>query len=457
MLCFLAVLITCYSIDPGNYLHSVFNTNIVITLTMAVLTFTYFLIQFILPNINSNYEFKLPSQTNKWSLAATILFALFIAVVLIGISIFPGGLSNNKSVSSAITIMMLIIGILWFSYTFLTSKDSTQSNLDNASIENTWSYVFKWIYGGSISIVLLVWIILTSIDHTTSEPAKAWSIIVALMLFFVLGAFVYKINYTNIPFGNTQKTSFFSLIVNIILYIPCLFVDFFNLGTSEYNKLTKTTIFLVFWTTLSILIYKYSPLIFDKINLQGGKQLLNQPAPVNIQKKLGSYEELNESDNYNYQYGISLWINLDAEPPNTGVSYSKYTSLLNYGNKPNIQYNAQENKLIITVEDKVVYEKSNFLLQKWNNIVFNYFGGTMDIFLNGELVKSNISVVPYMSLDNLNIGEQDGVNGKICNVVYFKKPLTATNMYYLYNMVKDNSPPVSFGGPLPIIPSLPII
>ena len=60
-----------------------------------------------------------------------------------------------------------------------------------------------------------------------------------------------------------------------------------------------------------------------------------------------------------------------------------------------------------------------------------------------ELVKSSIEVVPYMTLDNLTVGKDGGINGGICNVVYFDQPLTRTNMYFLYTMVKDKTPPIT--------------
>jgi hypothetical protein len=199
-------------------------------------------------------------------------------------------------------------------------------------------------------------------------------------------------------------------------------------------------------TIAAISIYTTYPILLDKINLQGGKQLQNTPVETDTLSSLSTYKDMNDSEELNYQYGLSFWLYLNAEPPNTGVSYAKYTSLLNYGNKPNIKYNAQTNTLVVSVEDEIVYETKDLRLQKWNNIVVNYLGGTLDVFLNGELVKSKISIVPYMSLDNLEIGEKNGVSGKICNVVYFKEPLTASKMYYLYNMVKDSSPPISYGG-----------
>lgn len=66
----------------------------------------------------------------------------------------------------------------------------------------------------------------------------------------------------------------------------------------------------------------------------------------------------------------------------------------------------------------------------------------MDIFLNNQLIKSSIEVVPYYTYDNLTIGENGGIKGGICNVVYFRNVLNSSNIYYLYNTVKGRTPPV---------------
>jgi hypothetical protein len=213
---------------------------------------------------------------------------------------------------------------------------------------------------------------------------------------------------------------------------------------------------------LLYVVYFSTPYLFNLIYLQGGKSLVNKPVDTNTKYSLGTYEELNDSDTFDYQYAISSWIFIDSATPNTNSSYSQYTSLLNFGGKPNVLYNGSTNSLMVTMQQKdlkkttknkltdfdedgnrIIFIKHNVLLQKWNNIIINYSGGVLDIFLNGELVKSSIGVVPYYTLDNLTIGEDNGIKGGICNVVYFNRALTGTNIYILYNMIKNKTLPVT--------------
>ena len=227
---------------------------------------------------------------------------------------------------------------------------------------------------------------------------------------------------------------------------------------------------------------------------QGGKQLINQPILTDKLTNVATYENLNGSDKLSYQYAISFWFYIDSFSPSTSSSYLKTVPIFSYGDNPCIKYDASTNSLLFTVKqttsedivstiqkletnikqeniekwnaiqgkiksgiemvkslpvgndadkngNRIIYKRSDILLQKWNNIVINYNGGTLDIFYNGELVKSAIEVVPKLSYDMLTVGTDNGISGNIANLIYFDHPLNFLTVNRLYTMLKAKNPP----------------
>jgi hypothetical protein len=318
---------------------------------------------------------------------------------------------------------------------------------------------------GIIISGLIIYLITYNIENLSGKSGITHFLLNIILVIIVLGL-IYKTINVRLPVGNAKKNAFFSLIINILLYIPCLVSGTFDsIGKTvagEYRGTETGSIIMLIVAILLFVIYFKGPSLANSIYVQGGKQLVNQPVYTDTEYNLGNYIKLNNgSDTFDYEYAISFWVYLDAVPPNMNENYNKYTSLLNFGNKPNILYNGKENTLMITMQQKdlkdvtkntlidfddegnrIIYTNKNFLLQKWNNIIINYNGGTMDIFLNGELVKSSPGVVPHYTIDNLNIGENGGIKGGICNVIYFGKVLNSSNIYTIYNSMKDREPPV---------------
>jgi hypothetical protein len=253
--------------------------------------------------------------------------------------------------------------------------------------------------------------------------------------------------------------------------------SFFGVLSNELNNENALSSLIALIVVISAFsVYFVGPVIYNRYSISGGKVLLSSPSNLNEQNTLATYEELNGpvpetepteydggvSRTFNYNYGLSFWVYIDSSAPNTNPSYSKYTSILNYGGKPNVLYKSSTNTLVITFDDnpidqdqdiddinetndygrRIVYKKENFALQRWNHFVINYSGRYLDVFLNGELVKSNIKVVPHMNLDSLVSGSENGIYGGLCNIVYYNKPLTITKIYYIYSMLKDKTPPV---------------
>ena len=88
-------------------------------------------------------------------------------------------------------------------------------------------------------------------------------------------------------------------------------------------------------------------------------------------------------------------------------------------------------------------EIDKVLLQKWNHLVINYDRGTLDIFLNNKLMKSiNEFAIKYnIDYSRLVVGDDNGIQGGICNVVYYNRSLTKTEISGIYTSLKSKSPP----------------
>ena len=58
------------------------------------------------------------------------------------------------------------------------------------------------------------------------------------------------------------------------------------------------------------------------------------------------------------------------------------------------------------------------------------------------MVASYPSVVPYMSLDQIVVGERGGVAGGICNVVYYPSSMSKERVLMNYKLFKNKNPPI---------------
>jgi Concanavalin A-like lectin/glucanases superfamily len=475
--CLIALIITFYTVDPGGFISKYLGYSTVLTMVLAIFSLLYTIVLLTLQDkTTASPPVSLFEKFSKFSFYGSASLVLFLIIATIGIVQFPGGLKNNPIIASSVIILMTLVLILWGILLIVNVFPETIADKSsNVNYMNISKKVMLALFGLTTSGLLIAWIVYNIQSYTGQSSIP--SLLLNTLLLIIVLSLAYKTMIVKLPVNNSKKDGFFELIMNIIFYIPCLFTGLFDLVFSGVTKTSdnhnKTSLLIVSAITLVSLAYVGIKLLFTKINLQGGKLLVNNPVYTNESHSLVTHQQLTGGDNFNYQYGLSCWVFVDSAPPNSNQSYIKYTTLLNYGGKPNILYKANTNTLIVTVTNahpvtineadegdstdvtnddteiidgvshRVIYKNDNFKLQKWNNIVINYNGGTMDIFLNGELVKSSVEVVPYMTLDTLTIGDKGGVNGGICNVVYFNKPLTRTNLYYLYTMVQNRTPPVT--------------
>ena len=471
--CFITIGIVYYSIDPGGYIKKYFGVSSLFSLILAFLGFLYLIVLFTLPDtydlfISSKKSTNLLENFSSFSIYGTVLFIIFLIVITSIISSFPNGFFSKIQNNFAM-VLILIVCVLWvillisnmFTYTY-GDKDKSLMDTNLSIYKKTFLALIGIIFSG-ILISYLVYNI-QSLTGKTGIPSFILSILLVLCVLTI----IYKIIYVQIPSNeiNKNKNSFFSLLFNIVFYIPCIFAGFFDFIIKsfiyEYKNSSSTTYLLLLLVIILAALYFFIiPFLQVKFNNQGGKQLLNTQTNLNILNTLSDYESLNGNSNPKYQYAISFWVFIDSAAPNTNSSYNKFTSIFNYGGKPNVLYKANTNTLMITMNqeqlsdktnnnlieydeynNRIIYVNNNFLLQKWNNIVINYNGGTLDVFINGELVKSSNEVIPYMKIDTLTTGTDNGINGGICNVIYFKTPISLVNIHHIYNNLKDSNPPI---------------
>jgi hypothetical protein len=252
-----------------------------------------------------------------------------------------------------------------------------------------------------------------------------------------------------------------SWLVQLIMYIPCLFYnefdDLMNFLREQYNFTTKSQVILL-TSEIGLLALYISlrgpiskalhranikpPSWFSWFDSAPDYTLLQKnPVYLSTLKTIGTYENLaskqirTTQEKYSYEYGISAQFTINPQPPSTSPGYRDFMSILDYGGKPSVQYRADKNLLRVVVDIKqpgssgaskevIIVEKSNILLQRWNNLVINYNDGTMDVFLNGELIGSQSNIMPFMSYEIVSVGADNGIHGAVRDVRYYSKPLS---------------------------------
>lgn len=362
----------------------------------------------------------------------------------------PNWAEDNKALYQIITIST---GFILAASIYFVRRRAALNMSENTSDNSLLGFLSK-IIGVVLFFVLIILFIYGMVYFVTSISASTIvSLIIVALLFFVIIALLVQTFYKKPTNLNSNDNTAIGLIKNCILLIPCLLIDLVDYIKYEHSITARSSTILFITMSVIICMYFIQPYISSYLYDIKGTQLVEQPINTNIYTSLGSFEELSGSiinkteTKYNYRYSLSFWFYVNPQSPATNSNYSKYTSILNYGNKPNILYKADDNKVMIKMTQGHTTEKKIFVdkklpLQKWNHFVVNYDGGTLDVFLNNELVGSKIKVVPYMTHDVITGGEANGIYGGICNVKYFGHTLLKHDIEKIYSSLKSKNPPI---------------
>jgi hypothetical protein len=373
-------------------------------------------------------------------LFAAIILIIYIFLIHLAFKKNPWDIKKKFPIES---IMGSLVGgyILIMIFYFINWNNKHQVKATKKEGKHTDSiipYLFLILasilgYGSAILFFIVIFKILEFNKNATSILILSSNIFILIGLLSLIFKFLEK---TQIKYPNWMNVIF-----QVIFFIPCLLVAFVDNLKKEWKITQPSTWILLVIEIVFILLRFLIPFILNLIVTHDGKHLLKEKVYLNAQHTIGNYKDLHKSkkDRYSYHYAISSWIYINPQPESTSLAYAKNTSLLNYGGKPNIMYNGTTKTLTIKAQKSrnetiQLYKTKNFPYQRWNHLVINYDRGTLDVFINDELVASEKNVVPYMTYDLLTVGSDSGINGGVTNVVYYDKVLTRNKIHDLYNV-----------------------
>lgn len=390
--------------------------------------------------------------TNPKYYALACLIEMVIMILII-YKWSPFKISENHPALA--NILILMFGFMqMMSYFFVKNKNILKEN--GIDVKPTLFDLFIKVIFTVVTICASVTIIYGLLWVLTHFPSvqNIFTFTVDLLIACGVIALLYLVFLPMINAGKTKegKSSILSLLGAFILYAPCAMIDLVDWFKYQYSITTKTVWLVLAAEAFFVAIRFVIPKITSFLLNMNGEHLLRDPIYLSEQTTLGSYDILHNNDKNgdnirNYHYSISAWFWINPQPPNTRASYTKYTNILEFGGKPALEYNGLENTLRVKCNikgdtDVVIYETDDIQYQRWNNIVINYDGGNMDVFINGQLVGSRPGVAPYMTFENINVGAENGIEGGICNVVYYHDILQARQIDNVYRALGSMPNPV---------------
>lgn len=375
------------------------------------------------------------------------LYAIGIATYLLIIFFYmtnkPDVLYSKQYFYLSIIFIPLVAVGLW------TYKNFFETT--NASISR---YEIMFATGALILVAVGIYLYISK-DISILEIKSAFTMFRFLeaLIVLVILAIVFR---TAIERINTSESAGWSgFFIQLIFFIPCLIGDFIEYLLGEFKSTPNVVFVLFIIEILLILAYIYLPRLMTASITKNGTMLVKEPVPINMKKPLKTYVDLvggsTKSNDLlktpliiNNKFSISGWVYIVSQPPNK-YPYNDEATIFEFTTlHPRLVFNGKTNKFKAYF-NRAQNHEFEMPLQKWNYVVFNYDKSSIDLFVNGKLehtVKRNVNDDSFKINDLVYIGQERGLSGGICNLMYSSTPLIGEDIKYQYDYNKYNEPPM---------------
>jgi len=186
----------------------------------------------------------------------------------------------------------------------------------------------------------------------------------------------------------------------------------------------------LFLCVLFFVLLFYSSTMFQNYY---GKVLIREPVKLSIPTEL----RIDPS----YDYTLSYCVYMDAVPPEYNYATTLHSNVVSCGYGVQTKYEPSSQTLrVVTKQPTSDIFETEFLPQRWNHVVLVSHKGQLDIYLNGDLVGTKHSLSPTEKY--MLVGQQNGLKGKICCVIYSKVAMSNVMVNQLYLQLKSQDPPM---------------
>lgn len=300
---------------------------------------------------------------------------------------------------------------------------------------------------GSLILLAVLTVFMLIVRYFTNDNVIGFVGYMLLFIFIIFSIFIISaIIYNYKVSDDVKKANVVLFIETIFGYIPCLFFDIMGWFKNEVSTTSKLGLIIAGIIGVYIGFVYINKLLVKAVD---NKYLLTGPVYINKSIALSvksTNEDANDEDtetetNPNYKYSTSFWFWITPQPPGTNSHYTKYTNIFTYDDRPLVDYNESTDTLRVSCREsstdiKELYTATSIPKQTWNHIVVNYLGGSIDIFINGELVSSTPNITPYMDGEDIIIGKKKGIDGGIRDVDYSSEIFNPRGIKLIYYIKK---------------------
>jgi hypothetical protein len=399
----------------------------------------------------------------------------------------PSTLFSQKYIYLA-TILIPLLGMIYFYFNggqYVTSQNIRIAIMLGIGILAMYALIYYALprgigfqvftaYGFNLLLFLIIIVgfaILFNVFRNATRKLTGWTGFIFRFLFFLPCLLSDFLDYLKMEYRNTPPTIFTLFILEILLVLA-----YFYVPSIVNNHLTKNSIMIqkspVRLDIVTILdnnsMFRLKPqdvlnstkMPQDKTTLLGDQTNIitsMEDASGNMILSPGATEL------FTTNFGLSMWIyvnetdigvnEMNSKSPQKEIAIFKYGNT-NDGNlgKPSISYIGNSKwKFNFTVPSSTSLQNEDtyFILpvpsQKWNQIVFNYYNNKVDLWINGNLERNMdlyLNPIQQTQTDTITIGSKFGLMGAICNIQFYSKPMTSSQISQSYNLLYSQNPPV---------------